>query len=117
MNSLYTRIGFLLLLGGCVTNTPDTLFSETQKEPLGEVQKTGRFPNIGQDAVGQTEQLTPTQRAEMEAELAREAQAASQKAAPNAEAEYLREVEALKRLARQREQALRQQIEGEDATQ
>ena len=105
-------LGGLLVLVGCVRSTPDELLSV---EPRGEAQKTGQFPVFGHIPVGQTTQMTPTQKAEIEAELTRDAQIAQSRAAArgNSQTNYISEVTRLKKLAQERLDALTNRIEGE----
>ncbi len=98
----------LAILTGCVTGSTDDLLSV---EPAGKPQNTGQFPIIGHVPVGQTTQMTPTQRSVLKAELTRQAQAGQQQAQSNSETDYQREVAALKKLALEREKAMRKRIE------
>ncbi|MEE9375715.1 MAG: hypothetical protein V3V04_05215 [Rhizobiaceae bacterium] len=86
-----------MVLGGCVTNTPDVLFST----PLGEASKTGSFPVIGRLPEGQTSQLTPTEKSATKTELNRDSQKGAAQAAKDSQSEYNREVAAMKSLATQ----------------
>ena len=99
----------LVALSGCVTATPDYLLSA---EPQGKVQNAGQFPIIGREPVAQTTQLTPTQKAELQAELARDAQVAQRQASQNSKSNYLDEVDRLKKLAQERLETLTNRIEG-----
>ncbi|NKB51251.1 MAG: hypothetical protein GKR97_03330 [Rhizobiaceae bacterium] len=96
---------------GCVTGSTDDLLSA---QPVGQPQTTGQFPVIGRVPVAETAQMTPTQRSALKAELTRQAQAGQQQAQSNTETDYQREVAALKKLALEREEAMRKRIEGDD---
>ena len=100
----------LVLLAGCVTATPDNLLSA---EPQGTAQKDGNYPVFGRLPVGQTHQLTPTEKAEMQAELARDKQVAERRSSPGAQTDYMAEVKRLKKLAQDRIDSLTDRIEGE----
>ena len=81
-------------------------------EPQGFAQKDGNYPVFGRIPVGQTTQLTPTQKAEMQAELARDRQLVERRSSPEAQTDYLAEVKRLKKLAQDRIDSLTDRIEG-----
>ena len=103
-----------LTLAACLSATPENLLSE---EPLEQAQTTGQFPIIGRQPVGETVQMTPAQKATLQAELAQDAQLGQQQAQSNSAADYQREVARLRLLAKQQEEEMRQRIEGEQASQ
>ncbi len=84
-----------LIISGCVTNTPDVLFSE----PVGKPLNTGNYPVIGRVPKAQTAQITPTERTAAKAELARAAQKGSAQAAQDSQSAYNRELAAMRKLA------------------
>lgn len=98
------------LLTGCVTASPDNLLSA---EPQGAPKKDGQYPIFGRIPVGQTTHLTPTQKAEMQAEMARNKRSVEGQSRSNSQADYLTEVERLKQLAQDRIDSLTDRIEGE----
>ena len=100
----------LALLAGCVTATPDNLLST---EPQGAAQKAGNYPVFGRVPVAQTNQLTPTEKAEIQAELARNKQVAERRSSPNSQTDYIAEVNRLKKLAQDRIDSLTDRIESE----
>ncbi len=112
---LFVAIGLV----GCITTSPDALLSVTpadtaeSAEPLGQPKKTGEFPTIGQVPTGQTKQITPTQRAIAKKELSRDVAPAQKQAAQTTRAQYLKEVEQLRKLAANREKQLQDEIEGD----
>ena len=89
----------MLALTACVTSSPDVLLSSVSTEPVGEAQKTGQFPVIGQVPTGQTTQLTPTEKAATKTDLAKATQKGDAQAAQNSEAIYRKEVADLQKLA------------------
>ena len=103
-----------LSISGCVTGTPESILSS---EPTGQAAVTGQYPEIGLVPVGQTAQMTPEEKAAIKAELSGQAAPARQQQSPNAVADYQGEVDALKRLAKEREEALRARIEGQSTSQ
>jgi hypothetical protein len=105
-----TSLVCLSLLAGCVTASPDRLLSA---EPQGAAQKSGQYPIIGHVPVGQTSQMTPTQKAELKAELARDSQLARGQAGGSSQSDYLAEVKRLKELAQERLDSLTNRIEGD----
>ncbi|MEP1205971.1 MAG: hypothetical protein ABJM29_04955 [Rhizobiaceae bacterium] len=113
MNSrAFALLAGLTLLGGCVTASPDKVLSA---DPQGQAKVTGKFPAIGQVPVGQTVQMTPAERDQIQKDLAIEAQRGQQQAVSNSSEDYQREVARLKLLARQREEELRKRIESGEA--
>ena len=101
------------LLAGCVTATPENVLTS---EPRGSAQKDGQYPVFGRIPVGQTTQLTPTEKAEMQAELARDRQIVERRSAPNSQTDYMAEVKRLKKLAQDRIDSLTDRIEGNSDT-
>jgi hypothetical protein len=102
---------------GCVTNSPDKLLSTDSDQPSGEAQTAGQFPVIGNTPVPQISQLTPDEKAAMQAELEQDVQKGRQQAEANGSGDYEAEVLKLRKLAKERERALREQIEGTDPAQ
>lgn len=102
------------LLYGCVTGTPDNLLSA---EPLGQAQNTGQFPIIGRVPEGETVQMTPAEKAKLQADLTRDAAPGQRQAQSNSSEDYQREIARLRLLAKQQEEEMRQRIEGEQPTQ
>ena len=117
---MFARVAVLLVcssaLGGCVTGSTDTLLSADPTQPVGAQQNTAQFPVIGQIPVAQTRQMTEKEKAAMQKSLELDSQRGRQQAAGNNESQYNREILELQRLAKEREEALRKQIEGESAT-
>ncbi|MEP0943431.1 MAG: hypothetical protein ABJH63_05900 [Rhizobiaceae bacterium] len=100
---------WLALLAGCVTSTPDQLLNA---EPQGVAKKDGFYPVFGRIPVGQTTQMTPTEKAEMRAELTREGEIARRRAGVVGPSSYQSEVSRMKKLAQDRLNALTTRIEG-----
>lgn len=115
------RLLFLLAalvpISGCVTSSPDALFSTDPDQPSGKAQTDGQFPVIGRTPVPQTSQLTAADRAALLAELEQDAQKGRQQAESNTSRDYEAEILKLKKLALERERALRERIEGSKSTQ
>ena len=103
-----------LALAACLSATPDNLLSE---QPLGQAQTTGQFPIVGRRPVGETLQMTPAEKERLQTELAQDAQLGQQQAQSNSTADYQREVNRLRWLAKQQQEEMRSRIEGEQASQ
>jgi len=102
-----------VVLSGCVTSSPDTLLSAAPaSSPTGTARTNGQFPSIGNVPVGQTSQITPTEKAAVKTELARDAAAGQRQAAQDSQAAYLKEVARMRKLAADRKKQLQREIEG-----
>lgn len=86
-------------LAACVTSSPDALLRVEQAPAGGQGAKTGQYPNLNELPQGQTNQLTEDQAEAAKRKLESDVQSANAQADRNNEAEYRREVEALRRLA------------------
>ena len=110
----YATFCALWLLSGCVTGTPESVLTPN---PTGQAAVAGQYPEIGLVPVGQTAQITPAEKAAIQAELSKDAQPGIQQQNPNAAADYKGEVDALRRLAREQQELLRKRIEGDSTSQ
>lgn len=98
-----------LILGGCVTSTPDSLFATN--EPLGHAKIEGQFPKIGQVPVGQTSQITPTEKIITKRQLAQAAAQGRAQASQDAQGQYSSEVARMRKEAAESRKKLLQDIE------
>lgn len=110
-------IAISVALAGCVTSTPEELFAVPETQHPGKVKDTGQFPAIGVDPVISTPQMTAEEEAKLRADLARQGERAKQQADANAQSNYKGDAEALRRLAQQRQEQLKSQIEADQPTQ
>ncbi|MEE9313786.1 MAG: hypothetical protein V3V02_03975 [Rhizobiaceae bacterium] len=84
-----------LVTSGCVTGSTDAVLSS----PANQAITTGTFPTIGEVPQGQTTQITPAEKAATKAELNRDAQKGNLQAAQNNQADYNRELNAMRKHA------------------
>ena len=97
------------LLEGCVTSSPDKLFAAT--EPTGQAQTTGRYPKIGEVPVGQTTQLTPTEKAITKRELNTAVAQGRAQASQDNQGKYTSEIKQMRKQASESRKKLLEQIE------
>ena len=108
---------FVLYLTGCVTKSPEQLFTIPPDPPRGKGTVTGNFPTFEQPPVAETKQFTPTESKAMQSELAADLARSQALAAANANSSSKAEAAKLKKLALERERALQKKFEAESEEQ
>jgi len=104
-----------LCLAGCVSSPTDgldlssVLPPEPTPAPQAGVRHSGQFPNVNEDPQGETTQMSASEKTQIRSTLAPAQNRTSEAEAKASEAEYLREVAKLRKLAAEQKKKIASQ--------